>query len=288
MAPGTHELVFYDWGNVDATKTVVCVHGLTRNAHDFTPLAEALAATGRRVFSLNMAGRGESSWLHDPNGYNYAAYVADCLAVMDNFHLRGVEWVGTSMGGIIGMMIAAKNPGRIRKLVLNDIGSFLSAESLRRIFTYVSAMPERFASRQQASEYLRETYASFGITDPQQWEQFVDASLFSHADGSLRYACDPAIMAPVRASTQDFTEVHDVNLASVWEEVDIPTYILHGAESDVLTKETVSAMRSTNPHAESITLPGVGHAPALLSAEQIGLVLNWLNRPSANMLAAGM
>src|ERR1700761_1640671 len=102
---GTHEIVFYDYGDANSQRVVVCVHGLTRNAHDFDILAEALAKTGRRVLTINMAGRGESAWLADPMGYNYATYVADCIAVLDNFHIREVEWVGTSMGGIIGMMV---------------------------------------------------------------------------------------------------------------------------------------------------------------------------------------
>ena len=110
---GTHEIVFYDWGNVDAATVTVCVHGLTRNAQDFDIIAQALANTGRRVLSINMAGRGESAWLADPMGYNYGTYVNDCIAVMDNFHLRSVEWLGTSMGGIIGMTIAAHHPQRI-------------------------------------------------------------------------------------------------------------------------------------------------------------------------------
>jgi len=136
-----HEIVFYDWGSVDASEVVVCVHGLTRNAHDFDALAATLADRGKRVFSLNMAGRGESAWLANPMNYNYAQYAADCLAVMDNFHLRGVEWVGTSMGGIIGMIIAANHASRIKKMVLNDVGTFLSKEALKRIYDPAIALP---------------------------------------------------------------------------------------------------------------------------------------------------
>lgn len=294
---GAHELVFYDYGDVNAPRTTICVHGLTRNAHDFDVLARALAATGRRVFTLNMAGRGESAWLADPMGYNYASYVADCIAVMDNFHLRGVEWIGTSMGGIIGMMIAAQFDGRIRKIVLNDIGIRLSASAWKRIIDYVSTMPKSFASRAEASDYLHSIYAPFGIKDPADWEKFVDASIITSlpAGGSLggghapiRYACDPAIIEPIRLATQNFTEVHDVNLADLWDKIDIPTFIIHGADSDVLTADSVNVMRATNPRAESVTLQGIGHAPALLAADQVALVVNWLTRPTANMLAAGM
>jgi pimeloyl-ACP methyl ester carboxylesterase len=287
-APGKHELVFYDYGDVNAARTAICVHGLTRNAHDFDLLAEALVAQGRRVFTLNMAGRGESPWLADPTGYNYVSYVADCLAIMDNFHLRGVEWVGTSMGGIIGMMLEAMNPGRIRKLILNDIGIHLSAAAWRRIIDYVSTMPKQFADRAEASAYLHTIYEPFGITDHADWEKFVDASLITDAGGTLRYACDPAIIEPIRVATKNFTELHDINLADVWDKIDIPTYILHGADSDVLTAETVKAMRSTNTRAESVTIQGVGHAPALMSPEQIALVINWLTRPTTAMLAAGL
>jgi len=289
-ADGKHEIVFYDYGDVNSQRVTVCVHGLTRNAHDFDALAKLLAANGRRVFTLNMAGRGESEWLKDPSGYNYAAYVADCLAFMDNFHLRKVEWIGTSMGGIIGMILAAQQPDRIKKLVLNDIGTLLTGPAFRRILDYVSTLPKSFPSRAEADAYLKKIYEPFGITDPADWETFVDASLVTDANGILRYACDPDIIVPLRVATKDFTEVSDVNLAPFWEKLDQPTLILHGAESDVLSADTVRTMKLTNPYAESVTLPGIGHAPALLSAEQTSLVLNWLNRAgsSTSMLAAGM
>lgn len=283
---GTHEIVFYDWGNPDAVNTTVCVHGLTRNARDFDVLAEALVATGRRVISINMAGRGESAWLADPMQYNYATYVADCMALLDNFHLRKVEWIGTSMGGIIGMMIAAQPGGRIRKLVMNDIGDFLSREALTRIYDYARALPTSFENRAAAEAYLAENFKSFGITDPAQWARFVDASLVTR-DGALAYACDPAIAEPLRVATKDFTDVQDVVLTSVWEEVDIPTLLIRGSESDVLSADTVRLMRRANTRADTVTINGVGHAPALMSEDQIRTVLNWLNGAGSGLMAAG-
>ena len=285
---GKHELVFYDWGDVNAKRTVMCVHGLTRNAQDFAILAEALVNSGRRVFSLNMAGRGESAWLKDPMGYTYGAYVADCLAVMSNFHLRGVEWIGTSMGGIIGMMIAAQQPDRIRKLVLNDIGIHLSRESLMRIYEYVRSMPAQFANRAEASAYLAQVFAPFKISDPVLWERFVDSSLLSNVVDGVKLACDPAIAVPLAAATQEFTEIGDVNLASVWEDVDVPTLIIRGSESDILSAETVRAMRATNIHADAVTVQGVGHAPPLMVPEQIRLVTTWLAGSGTGMMASGL
>lgn len=283
-AAGSHELTFYDWGNPDAHRVVVCVHGLTRNARDFDYLAERLVATGRRVLTLNMAGRGESAWLADPMGYNYASYVADCIAVLDNFHLREVEWVGTSMGGIIGMMLAAAQPRRIKKLVLNDIGAVLSREALTRIYDYVRTMPTQFDTRAAADAYLREIFKPWNITDAALWQRFVDTSLMER-DGVLRYACDPAIAVPLAAGSKNFTEVADVNLAPIWNEIQVPTLIIRGEQSDILTDETMKAMRSTNLNAEGITYPDVGHAPALMTDADVQPILNWLDRTLAGMMA---
>lgn len=282
---GTHQIVFYDWGNPESANVTVCVHGLTRNARDFDFLAAELAATGRRVLALSMAGRGESEWLADPMGYNYASYVADCLAVLDNFHLREVEWIGTSMGGLIGMMVTAQQPARIKKLVMNDIGAFLSKAALQRIYDYVRTMPSSFMNRAEAEAYLRTAFAPFKITDADVWAKFVASSLIQR-DGAVRYACDPAIAVPLAAGSKNFTEVADVNLSAIWNEVQTPTLILHGEESDVLSADTISAMRATNINTESVTFPGIGHAPPLMTSEQTRPVLNWLDRSLTTMMAA--
>ena len=282
---GTHEIVFYDWGDINAMTTTICVHGLTRNAHDFDILAETLAKTGRRVLSISMAGRGESAWLADPMGYNYGTYVNDCIAVMDNFHIREVEWIGTSMGGIIGMTIAAHHYDRIGKLVMNDVGSFLSKEALTRIYDYIQKMPTHFADRAAADAYLRGAFSSFGITDPQLWERFIDQSLITDAAGKLRYACDPAIIEPIRANTADFAEIADINLIDTWDKLRLSTLILHGADSDVLLPATIRTMRGSNINAESITFPNVGHAPALMTPAQINPVINWLNDTTSGLLS---
>ena len=284
-AQGKHEIVFYDWGNPDAQRVVICVHGLTRNARDFDYLAQQLVATGRRVLCLSMAGRGESQRLADPMGYNYASYVADCLAVMDNFHLRDVEWIGTSMGGIIGMMIAAQFPFRIKKLVMNDIGAFLDKAALTRIYDYVRSLPDRFDSRETAEQYLREAFKAFAITDPVIWQNFVDSSLITDAEGNIRYACDPAIAVPLAAGSENFAKIEDVNLSPIWKEIQTPTLVIHGAESDILSVDTIRAMRTTNLNMESITYPGVGHAPPLMTDAQTRPILNWLDRTLSAMMA---
>jgi pimeloyl-ACP methyl ester carboxylesterase len=282
---GTHRIAVEDWGKPEAQRIAVCVHGLTRNARDFDMLAERLANTGRRVLALTMPGRGDSDWLADPTDYHYGTYVTDCLRVLDNFHIREVEWIGTSMGGIIGMMIAAAHPKRIRKLVLNDIGALLSKEALSRIYAYVRAIPAQFASREEAEAYLRESFAPWGIRDAALWQRFVETSLQTR-EGLLRYACDPAIAVPLAAASENFTRIEDVNLSAIWQEIQVPTLILRGAESDILSEDTVRAMRSTNLKAQSMTIPAVGHAPSLMVEAEIKPILEWLDRRAGDMITA--
>ncbi len=283
-----HTLAMVDWGNVDDRVPIVCVHGLTRNARDFDALAPALAASGRRVIAISMAGRGESQWLDDPMHYTYATYVADCIAVMDNFHFRQVDWIGTSMGGIIGMIIASFQPDRIRKLLLNDIGAILKKSALERIFANVRAMPTRFATMAEAEAYIRNAYKTFGLTDAE-WPIFINLSVQPTTDGGFRLACDSRIVEPLARDSKNFTEIVDVNLAEFWKQVECPTLILRGEQSDILDPETLSAMRAIHLSTQCITIPGVGHAPALLSAEQIAIVERWQSgKTSTGIPLAGL
>ena len=283
---GSHDIVYYEWGPEDSDNIAICVHGLTRNARDFDFIAQALAAKNYRVFALSMAGRGESEWLKEPMEYHYGTYVADCLALMNNFHFKGVDWIGTSMGGIIGMMIAANFPGRIRKLVMNDIGSHLSGAALKRIYSYVGAVPTHFDRREEGEAYLREVFAPFKIIDDAVWQHFFEHTLEPHA-GGFRLRFDPAIATPIRAQTNNLQDTSDISLAEVWEKVKIPTLIIRGAESDILDETTVKAMRSTNIKAQEYVIASVGHAPMLDSAAQYQRVVNWLVYSDANLGLAG-
>ena len=270
-----HAVHFLDWGNVESQNVVVCVHGMTRNARDFDIIAQALAEKGRRVFSISMPGRGMSEWLADPFQYNYATYVTDCLAVIDSFHIRTVDWIGTSMGGIIGMIVAAKFSTRIRKLVLNDVGIHLPAEALERIYTYLRNMPKEFLTREAADRYLARIFEPFGIRDPGHWNAFVDHSLLREGT-KFKLACDPAIVEVFRRDTNNFTDIAAVNLSEFWEAVRQPTFILWGETSDLLNAEIVRSMKATHPRAESLMVPNVGHAPALMTDDQIRPIINFL------------
>lgn len=280
---GTHRISFLDWGDPTSDQVVVCVHGLTRNAHDFDALARSLSGSCR-VIAIDMAGRGDSDRLADPSHYHYATYVADALAVLDNFHLRSVDWVGTSLGGIVGMMIAAFHPWRIRRLVLNDIGAFIPAEGLRRIVDYVSSTPASFATITDAQNRLRQTFASFGVQGEDQWAHLFQYSIRPLPDGNFGLAFDPDILVPMRQETKDFTEVKDVDMSSLWEKVICPTLVIRGTESDILTENTLQLMRTQNLKCQSVEFAGIGHAPMLMSAEQISPVAEFLSGGAAGVM----
>lgn len=266
-----------DTGAENAPHTALCVHGLTRNAHDFDHLAHALAEQGWRVFALDMPGRGDSPWLEEPMLYGYPLYVAACIAFIDNFHLRGVEWIGTSMGGLIGLMIAATQPNRISKLVMNDIGARLSAEGIERITNYVSTLPSHFPTREEAERYLRTAFAPFGIREEAVWQEFIRHSIRESDGGGVTLRTDPAIAVPLVAAAQANAGVA-VDLSAMWEQVRCPALILRGEQSDLLSAETVSAMLASNLKAESATIAGCGHAPSLTTPEQIAIISRFLHK----------
>ena len=271
---GTHRIAYYDWGDPAHEDVLICVHGLTRNARDFDFVAQELSKD-RRVIAIDMPGRGQSDRLENPDHYNYGTYLADCLAFLDNFHLRRVDWLGTSMGGIIGMMLASIHPKRIHRLALNDVGSFVPKEALKRIMDYVSAAPASFDSREQAEFTARHSYRSFGLKTDAEWEHIFRHSIVEQPDGTFTLAYDPAILDPVRKETANFESLNDIDLSGLWEKIKAPTLIIRGAESDLLNEETVSAMRSNHLRAFNVTIPGAGHAPALYHPSQVGIVADW-------------
>ncbi len=270
---GTHRIAYYEWGDQDAP-VVICVHGLTRNARDFDFLAREMAAT-HRVIAVDMAGRGTSEWLQDWQNYNYMAYMMDCLSLLEHLQLEQVKWVGTSMGGIIGMMVAALHPGRISKLVLNDIGSFIPKAGLERIIEYVN-MPVTFDTHEKAEAYLREVFAGFGLQNEAEWNHLITHSLIER-NGTWQRTYDPNILMPLKAETDNFTKISDVDLGELWEAIDIPVMLLHGEMSDLLTQDTADAMAARD-HVSYHRFANIGHAPSLFNAEQVSLVADWLRQ----------
>jgi pimeloyl-ACP methyl ester carboxylesterase len=265
----------YEWGEASAPRTVLCLHGLTRNGRDFDFLAQALLAEGLRVISLDMPGRGKSPWLASPAGYNNAAYVADITYILDALKLEQVDWVGTSMGGIIAMMLAAAAPQRIGKLVLNDVGAVISAAGLERIFAYAGTQL-LFATRAEAEAAMRNIFAPFGITQEAHWQHMFTHSLIERS-GRHTLAYDPGIIASLPRPPEGV--VQDVVLWPFMAPLlTTPTLLVRGSLSDLLTAETAQAMKAQMPRLTLHEVPGAGHAPSLMDAHDISVIANWLKQ----------
>lgn len=273
-AAGTHRIVFYEWGSPYAP-AIVCVHGLTRNGRDFDYLARALAAD-YRVICIDMPGRGQSERLAQVQWYENATYMQDTLALLDYLNIPEYSWIGTSMGGIVGMMIASLVPGKITRLVLNDVGAILPKAGLLRICEYVGARPD-FPNREEAESYLRAIAAPFGIKDDTHWRHFFTHSLIDHTDGRVSFAYDPAIGDAFRLAASQMESVEDISLWMLWESISCPALILRGAESDILPHEVAVKMCAMHDNATLVEFAGIGHAPPLMETEQIDAVKTWLN-----------
>lgn len=265
---GFHEISYRIYGP-DHPVPVICVHGLGRNARDFDSLAMALAAAGRRVVCPDIVGRGESDWLRAPMDYGYPQYLADMNSLIARLDCPAVDWIGTSMGGLIGMMLAALPGNTLRRMVVNDVGAFIPKAALLRILDYFGKDPS-FKDIAAAELYLRQIYSSFGNLTDVQWRHLTETSL-RRADGQLHLHYDPKIAMPFQAQ-----EIDDVDLWSLWDAMTAPVLLLRGAESDLLTAETAQDMTGRGPKAKLLEFPGCGHAPALLDRQQMAPVLEWL------------
>jgi pimeloyl-ACP methyl ester carboxylesterase len=266
---GFHRVAYRDWGDPDNARIVVCVHGLTRNARDFDDLASALAPTFR-VLCPDMPGRGESEWLREPNDYNTATYLTTLAAMLAHAHANQVGWVGTSMGGLLGMVMAAQPGTPIMRMVVNDVGPVIEPGALARIAAYVGLDP-LFDSFAALEAHVRAVSATFGPLSDAQWESLSRSAARQTADGRWRLKYDPGIAVPFRA-----TAATQANLWPVWDAIQCPTLLLRGAESDLLSTTTAQAMQVRGPRPQLLEFAGIGHAPMLLSADQIEPVVRFL------------
>jgi pimeloyl-ACP methyl ester carboxylesterase len=268
---GFFTLRWLEWGPLDGAP-VICVHGLTRCGRDFDALAAALAASGRRVFCPDLPGRGASDWLPNPALYQppiYSQALSHLLARMDG----PVDWVGTSLGGICGMGIAATPGNAIRRIVLNDIGAVIPASALQRIRSYINLPSPVFADIAALEAHLRAVHAPFGNLSDAEWRHLAEISARRDAEGALRLHYDPAITHAFSAG-----DVTDIDLSPFWAAIAIPVLILRGATSDVLPAD-VAALMAQKPSTSLIEIAEAGHAPALMAADQIAAIGDFLNAP---------
>ena len=263
---GLHRMAYTEWGARDDPRVLICVHGLTRNGRDF----DALSAH-YRVICPDVVGRGQSGHLRDPAAYGIPQYVADMVTLIARLNVDTVHWVGSSMGGLIGMALAAQEGTPIRKLVLNDVGPVITAESLHRIGTYVGTDPD-WATFEEALAFVKFVSAPFGALTEAQWHHLTETSVMQRPDGRWVFRYDPRIAEPFRAAFAD----QDVNLWPLYEQIKTPTLVIRGAESDLLTRDTWEKMGSCGPLAKLAEIEKVGHAPMFQSEDQIAIVRNFL------------
>lgn len=268
---GFHRVAYTEWGDADNPKVLVCVHGLTRNGRDFDELAKALSDEWR-VICPDMPGRGASDWLADPKNYDFPLYLNDMTALIARSGAEQVDWVGTSMGGLIGLFLAAQPKSPIRKMVMNDVGPFVSKQGLGRIRQLVGANP-LFATFDEALMFMGWAFAPFGVTREDHLRALTEHSLRPAEEGGFRLHFDPKLAESLSAD-----EPQDVNLWSFWSLVTCPVLVVHGETSDILTRETVDAMQGCGPGCEVFTVANVGHAPMLMDEAQIHAVRDWLKR----------
>jgi pimeloyl-ACP methyl ester carboxylesterase len=263
-------MTYTEWGLAEAERTVVCVHGMTRNGRDFDALAAALAEAGWRVVCPDVVGRGQSDRLAEPAAYGFPQYLADMTALIARLGVAEVDFVGTSMGGLMGLTMAALPGTPVRHLVLNDVGPFVPAAALERIGTYLGRDPV-FPDLAAAEAYFRQVHVPFGSLTDDQWRHLTEHSLRPVEPGAYRLAYDPRI-----AQRPDETPIADVDLWAQWDAVACPTLVLRGAHSDLLLAETAREMSQRGPRAQVVEIPGCGHAPALMDKDQIAVVVDWL------------
>lgn len=277
---GLHRMAYWEWGEPANPQVLVCAHGLTRQGRDFDVLAADLARE-YRVVCPDVVGRGRSDRLQDPMGYTIPTYIADMVALVARLGVPQVDWVGTSMGGLIGLGLAALptaagTPGLVRKLVLNDVGPRVEAVALQRIGRFLG-LPVHWQTQEEAADALWAVSQGFGPHTREQWLALSRPQLVPHESGSgWKSHYDPAIAVPFAASTPELAALGEQMLWQGWDRLDCPTLLLRGAQSDLLTVATAQAMTQRGPRPQLVEFAGVGHAPTLVAPDQRAVVRSFL------------
>lgn len=273
---GLHRMAFWEWGDAANPHVVVCAHGLSRQGRDFDTLAQALAPHCR-VICPDVVGRGQSDWLADPMGYAIPAYVADMVTLLARLDARVVDWVGTSMGGLIGLGVAALKGSPLRRLVLNDVGPTIEPVSLKRIGAFLG-QPAHWPTLDAAADALWAISQGFGPHSREQWLALTRPQLKPDGDG-FKPHYDPAIAVPFKMITPELARLGEAALWQAYDSLELPVLLLRGAQSDLLSAATAQAMTERGPRARLLELPGVGHAPTLVQADQVRAVAEFVLGP---------
>jgi pimeloyl-ACP methyl ester carboxylesterase len=272
LCPGTddfHRLAYREWNHGVHDRVLMCVHGVTRNSRDFLRLGDALQDRFR-VICPDMAGRGLSDPRVVPPAVPMQANAMDVASVMTHAHLNSVNLLGTSMGGIVGMLLASRPHSPIQKLILNDVGPFIPEIIFSAVSKHEAVKPKVFATLEEAVSYHRIYCMGFGPMNDEQWVEFTLNGL-KETDQGWVYDCHPSLRDGLSQSVAS-----DVDLWHVWDKIQCPVLVLRGQKSIALQPETAERMQKTGPCATVIEIPQTGHAPPLMNEEQIGMVRDFL------------
>jgi hypothetical protein len=285
---GRHIIFYCEWGNIDSKNIVICVHGLSRNSRDFDYLASALSDK-YRVICIDVVGRGKSEWLGNKAQYDYETYITDVVNLIDHLSLSKFYWIGTSMGGIMGMIMASRYPHLVKGLVLNDIGPIIPGNAIERILRYVGSSYE-FSNRVDAERALRERMKTFGVLQEEHWRHLLKHSIMKKLNGKYTFTYDPNIVPAPKLLTKlkgmmsriipgiRKSSFPAVDLTDIWEKINCPILALRGGNSDVLTSKTAEEMQKTKENLQLVEFADIGHAPMLMEDYQIKIVRDWLTK----------
>jgi pimeloyl-ACP methyl ester carboxylesterase len=265
---GFHRIAYTEWNENHKERTVVCLHGFSRNSRDFDVLAAALQ-NDYRVICVDAAGHGKSDWLPHPKYYTPIQYYNDMAAVLARLEVEQVDWIGSSLGGRIGITLASFTRSPIRKLIINDVGPIFEPAQRKRI---AGLLPKErsFANLDEVIAYFHKVYAEMGPVTDKDWRHMAEHSVVMGEDGLYRLCYDRNFVAgpPIKISNK-------TRLAQ-WAEISCPLYVLHGVNSSILTPDLIKVMRKLQPTMKVVDIDGVGHLPSLMSSDQVTLIKNWL------------
>jgi pimeloyl-ACP methyl ester carboxylesterase len=283
---GFHRVAYWEWGIPSTQPPILCIHGLTRNGRDFDELAARLSRA-RHVLCPDIVGRGDSDWLNNPQHYTYEQYMADMNALIALTRSSAVDWVGTSMGGLLGMMLASLPNSPIRRLVLNDIGPQIPAKALARLAKYAGRDPD-FHSLEAAKAHFKSIYQEFEPMTEAQWDHLTVTSVHEMSPNRYVVKVDHNVkISPSKSKiawqwlTHPYKALEgtffDVDLWQIWRKITCPVLVIHGERSDILSVETIQKMQHIHPATQVLTVPLAGHAPTLLDSVQQETIERFLN-----------
>jgi pimeloyl-ACP methyl ester carboxylesterase len=283
---GFHKIAYTEWGVSSEHAAIICVHGLTRHSRDFDSLANYLSAQNNHVFCPDIVGRGDSDWLKNPLHYTYEQYLADMNVMMARTQAKEVNWIGTSMGGLIGMMLAALPYSPIKRLILNDVGPQIPVNAIARFSKYASPDPE-FSSLSEAKQFFKKVYADFGHLSESQWDHFTQTSVREITPGQFISKYDQDVKTSHAKNNWGWRLLFhphkalegtllDVDLWDIWRKITCPVLVIHGENSDILLPSIIGKMQTLHPNTQVIEIANTGHAPALLELTHHEMINQWL------------